>query len=232
MTSNTIKNTVSKTIELTPSRIADWQVIPKTSVMLKSQKPCANIMLEATDHHAQRPHQRLQHFTKNENVVRLTHSNLFKQAVLIDNTWQDAKSGESIDVFNPFNDEKIGTVPNLSVDEVTAAICSAKQAQKAWAAKTAHGRGVVLNRWAELIDEHIEDLSIIMTIEQGKPLKESTNEIHYASSLIRWFAEEGKRIYGDTIAAKDKNLRHIILKEPIGVCCHHALELSIGNDGS
>lgn len=150
--------------------------------------------------------------------MKLKNSALFRQAAFINNEWQCANSGETIDVFNPFDGKKIGVIANLSADEIKDAIGFTQDAQKIWASKTAHERGEILHKWANLIDEHIDDLAIIMTTEQGKPLKESKNEITYANSFIRWFAEEGKRIYGDTIFAKANNLRHIVLKQPIGVC--------------
>ncbi|WP_066804789.1 NAD-dependent succinate-semialdehyde dehydrogenase [Moraxella oblonga] len=150
--------------------------------------------------------------------MKLQNPSLFRERALIDNTWHSAQSGDTIDVFNPFNHQKIGIIPNLSADEVRGAIATATTAQQAWSKKTAHERADILHRWADLIDDNLDDLAIIMTSEQGKPLKESQSEIRYANSFIRFFAEEGKRVYGDTIPAKSTNLRHIVLKEPVGVC--------------
>ncbi|WP_432480913.1 NAD-dependent succinate-semialdehyde dehydrogenase [Moraxella sp. ZY200743] len=150
--------------------------------------------------------------------MKLTNPALFHEQALIDNTWQSARSANIIEVFNPFNDKKIGTIPDLSADEVTKAIGFSCQAQPSWAALTANERATVLHRWADLIDENREDLAIIMTTEQGKPLKESLGEIGYANSFIRFFAEEAKRLYGDVIPPTNNKLRYVVLKQPIGVC--------------
>lgn len=151
-------------------------------------------------------------------TMQLNSPNLFCQKALIGDTWQLAQSGKVIDVVNPFDGTPIGTVPDLSADEVRLAITYATDAQQAWASKTAHDRAVILHRWADLIDAHADDLAIIMTTEQGKPLTEAKGEIGYANSFIRFFAEEAKRVYGDTIPAKSATLRHLVLKQPIGVC--------------
>ncbi|PIE47134.1 MAG: succinate-semialdehyde dehydrogenase (NADP(+)) [Gammaproteobacteria bacterium] len=143
---------------------------------------------------------------------------LFKTACFINNEWQNAASGDTIDVTNPFNGTKIGTIPNLSFDEATKAVECADIAQHSWAKMTAKQRSDLLNKWADLIDENQEDLAIIMTTEQGKPLKESRGEIAYANSFVRWFAEEAKRVYGDVIPAANPDLRYVVLKQPVGVC--------------
>lgn len=150
--------------------------------------------------------------------MQLHNPTLFREQALINNEWHTSQSQRTLAVHNPFDDTIIGTITDLTADEVHRAIALSVQAQSAWAGKTAHERGEILHRWADLIDEHIDDLALIMTYEQGKPFKESKGEIHYANSFIRWFAEEGKRIYGDTIPAKSTKLRHIVLKQPIGVC--------------
>lgn len=150
--------------------------------------------------------------------MKLSNPTLFHEHALINNTWQSAKSANTIDVFNPFNDKKIGTIPDLSADEVAEAIGFADDAQTSWASLTANERAVILHRWADLIDEHREDLAIIMTTEQGKPLKESRGEIGYANSFIRFFADEAKRAYGDVIPSPNANLRYVVLKQPVGVC--------------
>lgn len=150
--------------------------------------------------------------------MKLKAPHLFCQKALINNTWCDAKDGKTIDVFNPFDGTKIGTIPDLSADDVKDAINHANKAQSAWANKSAHERADILHAWADLIDNHADDLARIMTLEQGKPLTESKGEIGYANSFIRFFAEEGKRIYGDTIPAKSVHQRHLVLKQPIGVC--------------
>ncbi|MDO4440798.1 MAG: NAD-dependent succinate-semialdehyde dehydrogenase [Moraxella sp.] len=150
--------------------------------------------------------------------MNLTNPTLFHEHALINNTWQSAKSAKTIEVINPFNGDKIGSIPDLSADEVKEAITHASHAQHSWANLTANERAAILHRWADLIDEHQEDLALIMTTEQGKPLKEARGEIGYANSFIRFFAEEGKRIYGDVIPAANSKLRYVVLKQPIGVC--------------
>lgn len=148
----------------------------------------------------------------------LKNPTLFQENAYINGDWQSALSGERIDVYNPFDGQRLGSVPSLSDDEILTAITHAHTAQKHWASLTAHQRAEILHRLADLVDDNREDLARIMTLEQGKPIKEARGEIDYANSFIRWFAEEGKRIYGDTILAKNPNLRHIVLKQPVGVC--------------
>lgn len=151
-------------------------------------------------------------------MKNIHNQNLVKSACLINGEWRTAKSGETIDVFNPFNNEKIADVPSLSTDEVKQAIEYAYQAKDDWAKKTASERAEILHKWADLIDENKDDLARLMTLEQGKPIKEATGEITYANSFIRWFAEEGKRTYGDTIPTTNPNARYVVIKQPIGVC--------------
>ncbi len=143
---------------------------------------------------------------------------LLRQACLIDGQWRQASSGSTLSVTNPFDGQMIGTVPSLSASEVTSAVTSAYQAQSAWATLTAKARATLLHRWADLIDEHSEDLAQLMTAEQGKPLTESRGEIAYANSFVRWFAEEGRRAYGDVITANQAEVRHVVIKQPVGVC--------------
>ncbi|MCF7530344.1 NAD-dependent succinate-semialdehyde dehydrogenase [Neisseria lisongii] len=149
---------------------------------------------------------------------RLNQAGLFREACYLNGEWVAARSGKTIAVTNPFNGEYLGEVPDLSADEVRLAVDAACAAQKSWAAATPNERAAVLNRWADLIDQHLSDLAVIMTLEQGKPLAEARGEIAYANSFIRWFAEEGKRVYGDVIAAARPNLRYTVLKQPVGVC--------------
>lgn len=151
-------------------------------------------------------------------MLQLNDPTLLKNTALINHQWVDATSGETIKVHNPFDGQLIGTVPSLDQDQVLQAIDSAYLSQKSWAKKTAKQRSEILHAWADLIDEHQDDLAVIMTSEQGKPLTESRGEINYANSFVRWFAEEGKRVYGDVIPANHGDLRHVILKQPIGVC--------------
>ena len=153
-----------------------------------------------------------------KNTLSLSNSKLLRQQCLIKDGWQDASDGATIDVTNPFNGEVIGTVPSLTKQDIDEAVAYSHKAQVSWAAKTAKERAELLQKWADLIDENQEDLAILMTAEQGKPLTESRGEIGYANSFIRWFAEEGKRVYGDVIPANQSQLRHVILKQPVGVC--------------
>ena len=153
-----------------------------------------------------------------KNTLTLSNSELLKQQCFIKDGWQDASDGATIDVTNPFNGEVIGTVPSLTKQDVDEAVAYSHETQVSWAAKTAKERAELLQKWADLIDENKEDLAILMTAEQGKPLTESRGEIGYANSFIRWFAEEGKRVYGDVIPANQSQLRHVVLKQPVGVC--------------
>ncbi len=151
-------------------------------------------------------------------MVNLKNQALFKQQNYINGIWVNAKSNNTLDVFNPFNNEKIGTIPNSGIDETKAAINAANSAFKLWKSKTAQERSTIINRWATLIDENKEDLAKIMTVEQGKPLTEAIGEINYGNSFNKWFAEEAKRIYGDVIPTNNNDRRLIVIKEPIGVC--------------
>ena len=151
-------------------------------------------------------------------MLSLKNPALLKSHCLLGEGWVDAQDGSQIAVTNPFNNEQIGTVPSLTQAQVEQAITDAEAAQVAWAALTAAERGKLLHKWADLIDENNEDLAVLMTAEQGKPLKESRGEITYANSFIRWFAEEGKRVYGDVIPSTKTTQRITVLKQPVGVC--------------
>lgn len=156
--------------------------------------------------------------SQQSNTLQLSNPDLLKQQCFIKDGWHDASDAATIDVSNPFNGNVIGSVPSLTTDDVNAAVTASHEAQITWAAKTAKERAELLQKWADLIDANKEDLAIIMTAEQGKPLTESRGEVGYANSFIRWFAEEGKRVYGDVIPANQTQLRHVILKQPVGVC--------------
>ncbi len=151
-------------------------------------------------------------------TLPLSNPDLLKQQCYIKDGWHGASDDATIDVSNPFNSEIIGSVPSLTTDDVNDAVAASHEAQITWAAKTPKERAELLQKWADLIDANKEDLAIIMTAEQGKPLTESRGEVGYANSFIRWFAEEGKRVYGDVIPANQAQLRHVILKQPVGVC--------------
>ena len=148
----------------------------------------------------------------------LKNPELFHQEAFVAGTWQSASSGDTLEVKNPFTGERIGSVPSLSADETKEAVRLSELALAEWSAKTASERATILHRWADLIDDNADDLAIIMTTEQGKPLKEARGEINYANSFIRWFADEAKRVYGDVIPSANKSLRYVVLKQPIGVC--------------
>ena len=142
---------------------------------------------------------------------------LFRQANCIDGKWVQADSGRTIVVKNPATGEAIGEVPALGAAETRRAIEAAHRAQGAWRAMLAKDRAAILRKLNDLMLANADDLAVIMTAEQGKPLAESKGEIAYAASFIEWFAEEGKRIYGDTIPQNAKGRRILVLKEPIGV---------------
>ena len=151
-------------------------------------------------------------------MLKLSNPDLLKQQCLIKDGWHDASNAATINVTNPFSGDIIGTIPSLTEQDIKDAVAYSHDVQKEWAAKTAQERAELLQKWADLIDANKEDLAILMTAEQGKPISESRGEMGYANSFIRWFAEEGKRIYGDVIPATKAQLRHVILKQPVGVC--------------
>jgi succinate-semialdehyde dehydrogenase/glutarate-semialdehyde dehydrogenase len=150
-------------------------------------------------------------------MLTLKDKNLFRQQCYINGGWQDADSGQSIDVTNPATGEKLGTVPKMGAVETRRAIEAAEEALAVWGKTTAHEKSQVLRRWFELMMENKEDLAILITSEQGRPINEARGEINYAASYIEWFAEEARRIYGDTIPAVSNDKRIVILKQPVGV---------------
>ncbi|HKC53852.1 MAG TPA: aldehyde dehydrogenase family protein [Burkholderiales bacterium] len=151
-------------------------------------------------------------------ALNLKDPSLFRQQCYIDGKWADADSGKSIPVNNPATGEILGTVPNMGAAEARRAIEAANAAFPAWRAKTAKERANILRKWFDLMMANQEDLAKILTAEQGKPLAEARTEISYGASFIEWFAEEGKRIYGDTIPGHQADKRIVVIKEPIGVC--------------
>ncbi len=142
---------------------------------------------------------------------------LFRQANYIDGKWVEADSGKGVPVRNPATGEVIGEVPAMGAAETRRAIEAANRALPGWRAMLAKERAAILRKLYDLMLANAEDLAVIMTAEQGKPLTESRGEITYAASFIEWFAEEGKRVYGDTIPQNAKGRRIIVTKEPIGV---------------
>jgi succinate-semialdehyde dehydrogenase / glutarate-semialdehyde dehydrogenase len=142
---------------------------------------------------------------------------LFREQCLIGGRWVGADEGGTIDVHNPATSEKLGVIPNMGAGEARRAIAAAAQAMPAWAARTAKDRATILRRWFDLIVQNEADLATLMTAEQGKPLAESKGEIAYAASFIEWFAEEGKRLYGDLIPGHQADKRIMVLRQPVGV---------------
>ncbi len=148
----------------------------------------------------------------------LKDAELFNTRCYIDGQWVDADSGETIAVHNPADGATLGTIPKMGGSETRRAIEAANAALPAWRAQTAGARARILRKWFDLLIANQEDLAQLMTAEQGKPLAESRGEILYAASFIEWFAEEGKRIYGDVIPGHQPDKRIVVTKEPIGVC--------------
>ena len=142
---------------------------------------------------------------------------LFRQANYLDGKWVEADGGKTVIVRNPATGEAIGEVPAMGEPETRRAIEAAARALPLWRGMLAKERAAILRKLNDLMMANADDLAVIMTAEQGKPLSESKGEIAYAASFIEWFAEEGKRIYGDTIPQNAKGRRILVLKEPIGV---------------
>ncbi|WP_374663533.1 NAD-dependent succinate-semialdehyde dehydrogenase [Acinetobacter sp.] len=142
---------------------------------------------------------------------------LFQQSAFIDGQWVNADDQDRVLVTNPATDEEIGSIPNMGQAEALQAVESSYRALQSWKALTAQARADLLLAWHKLTLEHADDLARIMTIEQGKPLAEALGEVKYAASFIQWFAEEGKRIYGDVIPTTNAGQRFLVTKEPVGV---------------
>jgi succinate-semialdehyde dehydrogenase/glutarate-semialdehyde dehydrogenase len=145
-------------------------------------------------------------------------NNLLRRQAYLGGDWKDASSGKTFAVYNPATGDVVAEVADCGVKDAEAAIDAAYTAQPAWAALTAKERGVILRRWFDLMIENQDELAALMTAEQGKPLAEAKGEIAYGASFIDWFAEEGKRIYGDVIPTYAQGKRVLVLKQPIGVC--------------
>ncbi|MDR5735170.1 NAD-dependent succinate-semialdehyde dehydrogenase [Caballeronia sp. LZ025] len=143
---------------------------------------------------------------------------LLRHEAYIDGEWRHADDHATLEVRDPSNGESLGQVPRMGAAETRRAIEAANAAWPAWRAKTAKERAAIMRRWYELMMEHADDLALILTTEQGKPLAEAKGEIGYAASFIEWFAEEGKRVAGDTLATPAADKRIVVTKEPIGVC--------------
>ena len=151
-------------------------------------------------------------------VLQLKDKSLFRQQCYIDGQWVDADDKSTLAVYNPADGSQIGVVPRMGTAEAKRAIEAANAAWPAWRAKAAKERSVILRKWFDLMMANQEDLAVLMTCEQGKPLAESRGEVGYGASFIEWFAEEGKRVYGDTIPHHQMDKRIVVIKQPIGVC--------------
>ena len=149
--------------------------------------------------------------------MQLKDNALFRQQAFINGEWVDADNGDTFDVTNPATGEVIGCVPSLGEVETRRAIVAADKAWLGWRSKTAKERAAILRRWYELMLENSDDLATIMTLEMGKSLTEAMGEVGYAASFIDWFAEEGRRVYGETIPANNADQRIVVTQMPIGV---------------
>jgi len=150
-------------------------------------------------------------------ALALQDPHLFRERCFIDGAWVAADSGKTLTVVNPATGLAVGTVPDMGEAETRRAIAAADAALPAWRAKTAKERGALLRKWYELMMASQDDLGLILTTEQGKPLAEAKGEIVYGASFIEWFAEEGRRTYGDVIPSYLPDRRIIVMKQPIGV---------------
>jgi succinate-semialdehyde dehydrogenase/glutarate-semialdehyde dehydrogenase len=150
-------------------------------------------------------------------TLTLKDRTLLRQQCYVDGEWIDARNGQTVDVTNPATGAVLGTVPNLDALETRRAIEAASAAFPAWAARTAKDRAAILRRWNDLMLANVDDLGMLMTAEQGKPLAEAKGEIAYAASFIEWFAEEGKRLYGDMIPGHQPDKRILVMRQPVGV---------------
>ncbi|MEJ4047192.1 NAD-dependent succinate-semialdehyde dehydrogenase [Erwinia sp. SLM-02] len=151
-------------------------------------------------------------------MIKLKNSALLRVRCLINGEWISASDGRVIEVDNPASGKIIATVPSLTGSEAENAIAAAKAALPGWSRLAAKDRAAILRRWFTLIVENADDLAALMTAEQGKPLAEAKGEALYAASFVEWFAEEAKRVYGETVPAPGTDKRIIVMKQPIGVC--------------
>jgi succinate-semialdehyde dehydrogenase / glutarate-semialdehyde dehydrogenase len=151
-------------------------------------------------------------------MLQLKDPTLLRQQAYLDGNWCDADDGATIQVTNPATGETIGSVPKMGAAETRRAIAAANAAWPAWRKKTAKERSAILRKWNDLMLANLDDLGLLMTAEQGKPLAEAKGEVAYAASFIEWFAEEGKRIAGETLQSPWPDRRLVVVKEPIGVC--------------
>ena len=150
-------------------------------------------------------------------VPNLKDSKLFRESAYIDGAWAEADSRARFEVDNPADGTVVGRVPNMGVAETKRAIAAAEAALPAWRALPAKERSKILRKWFDLIVANADDLALILTTEQGKPLPEAKGEILYGASFVEWFAEEAKRVYGDVIPSPTNDRRIVVIKQPIGV---------------
>ncbi|MBB5411268.1 succinate-semialdehyde dehydrogenase/glutarate-semialdehyde dehydrogenase [Paraburkholderia sp. HC6.4b] len=143
---------------------------------------------------------------------------LFRQQAYVNGEWQSAANAETFEVRDPATGAIVGNVPLMGASETRQAIDAANAAWPAWRKKTAKERGAILRKWHGLMMENADDLALVLSTEQGKSLAEAKGEIGYAASFFEWFAEEGKRVYGDTIPTPASDKRIVVVKEPVGVC--------------
>jgi len=151
-------------------------------------------------------------------VFQLKDQGLFKQQCFINGEWVNSDNGDTFDVINPSDLSVVGTMPNASKKETIRAIDAANNSWSDWKKLTGKERSIIIRRWHELILENIDDLALIMTLENGKPIADSRGEIVYASWFTDWFSEEAKRTYGKTIPSTMAGRRIMTIKQPIGVC--------------
>jgi succinate-semialdehyde dehydrogenase/glutarate-semialdehyde dehydrogenase len=149
--------------------------------------------------------------------MKLSDTALLRTQAYVNGQWIDAASGDTLPVTNPATGETIAEVAKCGTAETRRAIEAAEKAQRAWRARPAKERAAILRRWFNLVMDSQEDLAQILTAEQGKPLAEARGEIAYGASYIEWFAEEAKRIYGDTIPQPSDDKRIVVIKQPVGV---------------
>jgi succinate-semialdehyde dehydrogenase/glutarate-semialdehyde dehydrogenase len=151
-------------------------------------------------------------------ALPLRDEKLFRQQCYVDGQWADADSKQTVVVSNPATGAAVGTIPRMGAAETRRAIEAADRALPSWRAKTGKERAAILRKWFDLMLANQDDLALIMTTEQGKPLAEAKGEIAYAASFIEWFAEEGKRVCGDVIPPHQSDKRIVVVKQPVGVC--------------
>src|SRR6185312_6433111 len=151
-------------------------------------------------------------------ALSLKDPKLFREQCYLDGAWTGADGKKTIAVINPATGETIGSVPDMGAAETRRAIEAAERAWPAWRGKTAKERSAILRKWHELMLANVDDLALILTTEQGKPIAESRGEVTIGAAYVEWFAEEAKRVYGDVIPTIGNDRRLVVVKEPVGVC--------------